>query len=68
MSDLANSETIVVCEACGGEGRILIVMPGESDPEDHGPCDYCQGTGREVIKTQPIDIEDRDALDSDAEA
>jgi len=51
---------IVPCEACGSEGRVLVTMPGEWDPEDRGPCPYCDGTGGEIITTQPIEMEDLD--------
>ena len=51
---------IVACEACGTEGRVLVTMPGEWDPEDRGPCPYCEGTGGEIITTQPIEMEDLD--------
>jgi hypothetical protein len=60
--------TIVECTACGGEGRIIInhgvgydrhtgYFP---DERDHGPCPYCDGTGGEIITTQPIEIDDLD--------
>jgi len=51
---------IVACEACGTEGRVLVTVPGQWDPEDHGPCPYCEGTGGEIITTQPIEMEDLD--------
>ena len=51
---------IVACEACGTEGRVLVTMPGEWDPEDRGPCPYCEGTGGEIITTQPIEMADLD--------
>jgi hypothetical protein len=51
---------IVACEACGTEGRVLATMLGQWDPEDHGPCPYCEGTGGEIITTQPIEMADLD--------
>jgi hypothetical protein len=51
---------IVACEACGAEGRVLVTVPGQWDPEDRGPCPYCEGTGGEIITTQPIEMEDLD--------
>src|SRR5258706_14469585 len=51
---------IVACEACGTEGRVLVTVPGQWDPEDRGPCPYCEGTGGEIITTQPIEMEDLD--------
>ena len=52
---------IVACEACGTEGRVLVTVPGQWDPEDRGPCPYCDGTGGEIIETQPIEMADLDA-------
>lgn len=57
---------VVGCEACGTEGRVLVgdvfwdraiggFVPGE---RDEGPCPYCEGTGGEIIETQPIEMED----------
>jgi len=48
---------IVLCEACGSEGRILSCDGGPYDT-DGGPCPYCEGTGGELIKVQPITEED----------
>ena len=50
---------IVWCEWCGSEGRIY---RGQYDDErDCGQCPACDGTGFEVIETQPIEMEDLDA-------
>jgi hypothetical protein len=57
----ALDQRIVACEACGTEGRVLVTMPGEWDPEDRGPCPYCEGTGGEIITTQPIEMADLDS-------
>jgi hypothetical protein len=51
---------IVACEACGTEGRVLVTVAGQWDPENRGPCPYCDGTGGEIIITQPIEMEDLD--------
>ena len=54
---------IVQCSACDGEGRLYEADcdwqhgPGE---RDIGPCDQCEGTGGEIIDTQPIELEDLD--------
>lgn len=45
------------CNACGGQGRIAIVMPGDPEP---GPNDGCAGCGRVML----IRIEE---LNTDAE-
>lgn len=60
----------VPCEACGTEGRIYEagwiydracggVIP---DQIDTGPCPYCEGTGGEIIRTEPITLEDLDTI------
>lgn len=56
---------IVLCECCGSEGRIYRraswldsdAGPGEIDD---GPCEACDGTGREMIEGEPITMEDLD--------
>lgn len=48
---------IVLCEACGSEGRVL-TCDGGPDEVDHGPCPVCEGTGYEVIEVEPIELED----------
>ena len=52
---------IVACEACGIEGRRYYSVAGEWDLVDGGPCPYCEGTGGEIITTQPIEMADLDA-------
>lgn len=42
---------VVLCEACGSEGRI-------SDDYGNDPCPWCEGTGGEVILVQPIEMAD----------
>jgi hypothetical protein len=49
---------IVPCQACGTEGRRLVAVAGQWDPEDRGPCPVCKGTGGEIIETQAIEFED----------
>jgi hypothetical protein len=55
MSDLR----IVGCEACSTEGRIY---HGNGDKPWHyvEECPYCEGTGGEIITTQPIEMADLD--------
>lgn len=50
---------IVLCEACGSEGRIL-TNNGGPDDIDHGECPYCEGTGGEIVSVQPIEMSDLD--------
>lgn len=57
---------IVECSCCGGEGRVLESAwvyehgsgHGHWDALDAGPCPHCDGTGGEIIETQPIELED----------
>jgi hypothetical protein len=55
-----SSSRIVACEACGTEGRIY---HGNGDkPWDYvEECPYCDGTGGEIITTQPIEMADLDS-------
>jgi hypothetical protein len=66
MTDLSSTYPdwrIVLCECCGSEGRIY---HGEYDDGWSKPCDVCEGTGGEIIETQPITMEDLDdRCDSD---
>lgn len=55
---------VILCEACGSEGRIRW---GSRQFDNYGnemehdePCPYCEGTGGEIIETQPIEMEDLD--------
>lgn len=61
---------IVECAACGGEGRILVSgwvyehgcgVP-HRDLLDDGRCDLCDGTGGEIIETEPVTLEDLEEL------
>ena len=64
MSD----ERMVPCEACNTEGRLYerrLTYERNAAPHDDdvdvGPCPYCEGTGGEIITTQPIEMENLDA-------
>lgn len=57
-------ERIVLCEACQSEGRILTSDGGPYDT-DNGECPYCEGTGGEIVKTEPITLEDLELLDEE---
>ena len=52
-----DNERIVGCEACGHEGRI---KHGDPDYGWETPCDCCEGTGGEIIVTEPIEEQDLD--------
>jgi hypothetical protein len=47
---------LVLCSACGSEGRIIRHFCG--DDHDEGPCPVCEGVGSEIVEVEPIDIED----------
>jgi hypothetical protein len=51
---------MVLCEACGSEGRILTTNGNDPDATDHGPCPCCDGTGIEIVECKPIAMEDLD--------
>ena len=46
--------TLQLCQACGSEGRILRRGWYEFEEVDCGPCPVCDGTGGELIATQPV--------------
>ena len=47
---------IVPCDHCQTEGRIL--RGQYEDERDEGPCPVCEGTGGEIIETEPITLDD----------
>ena len=47
---------LVLCSACGSEGRVIRHFCG--DDHDEGPCPVCEGTGSEIVEVEPIDMED----------
>jgi hypothetical protein len=51
---------IITCEACGTEGRIYHGI-GDKPWDYVEECPYCDGTGGEIITTQPIEMADLDA-------
>lgn len=61
-----NDTRIVLCQACGSEGRVYVTgydhgswnEPPHWYERDTGPCPYCEGTGGEIIETEPIEMED----------
>lgn len=50
----------VLCESCGGEGRILKSRYGGNDPDvwDAGPCPVCDGTAYVTIETHPVTMDE----------
>jgi hypothetical protein len=49
--------TLQRCQSCGSEGRIIRVRHHQwREPEeiDCGECPDCEGTGGELIATQPV--------------
>lgn len=52
--DAGGGERIVLCEACGSEGRVLTGHPNDPHPHDAGPCPHCNGAGLAVIETEPV--------------
>ena len=54
----ATDHRIVLCENCQSEGRLY--RGQYEDERDCGPCPVCEGTGWEIIKTEPVTLEDID--------
>jgi hypothetical protein len=63
----ADSPRLVLCEACGSEGRIYTRTIGYEPgcghahswgERDDGECPYCEGTGGALIATESITLED----------
>lgn len=47
---------MVLCEACGGEGRIYSGHPNNPHPREIGPCPTCEGTGLQIVEVFPISL------------
>lgn len=68
----ANSPRLVLCEACGSEGRIYVRdwcsgswnEPAHWGERDDGECPWCEGTGGALIATDPITLEDVEAIEA----
>ena len=59
---------IVPCDACLTEGRIYVAAgydreTGAPQERDDGPCPYCEGTGGEIIRGEPLTVDDMEILD-----
>jgi DnaJ-class molecular chaperone len=63
---MCKSWRVVLCEACGSEGRIYIDTYQRDEygnmMEAAEECPYCEGTGGELIETQPIELADLDQM------
>jgi hypothetical protein len=61
-----SNERIVLCEACGSEGHLYewtSALDTWGQPlQDISKCPWCEGTGGEIIETQPIELEDLDEM------
>jgi hypothetical protein len=58
-----NNSRVVECAACDGQGRLEFGTGTVSQWDGCEitylvPCDYCGGTGKEWLTTEPIDMED----------
>lgn len=51
-----NDPRIIPCQHCGSEGRLYARQ--YEDERDVGECPVCEGTGGEIIETEPITLED----------
>lgn len=67
---MSENARIVLCEACGSEGyereTVWVYEHGCGFAHEdvvlnyNRPCSYCEGTGGEIIETEPIDEDDLD--------
>jgi hypothetical protein len=59
---MMSSPRIVLCTCCGSEGRIYIESYQRDEygnaMERVEECEACEGTGGEIIETEPIVMED----------
>lgn len=55
---------LVLCDHCGGEGRLLRSRYGGNDPDlfDAGECPVCNGTGLEEVETTPVEMDDLERM------
>lgn len=57
---------LVLCEACGSEGRIYGGHPNDPHPRDEGQCPCCEGTGLMLIDVEPAAPDGMAAEDAEA--
>lgn len=53
-------QRMILCQHCGGEGRIL-TCDGGPDEKDHGQCPVCDGECYELVEVELIEMEDLNA-------
>jgi hypothetical protein len=53
----AGRPVLVLCEACGSEGRRYSGHPNDPHPRDEGPCSECGGTGELLVPSEPAEEE-----------
>lgn len=46
---------LILCEACGSEGRIYRGHPNDPHSRDDGPCPECNGRGEVEVALEPMD-------------
>lgn len=53
---------MVLCEACGGEGKLYTSRYGGNDPDvwPIGLCEVCNGTAYVDVTSEPVEMEDLD--------
>ncbi len=50
-------QTLILCERCQSEGRLL-TNDGGPDDVDHGECPDCEGSGSVLVECEPVTLED----------
>lgn len=55
---MADRPVLVLCEACGSEGRILTAHGNDPHSTDNGECSVCKGTGLALVECDPVTLED----------
>lgn len=53
-----NDPRFIPCQACGSEGRRYSGHPNDPNPVDEGECGVCEGTGGEIVETEPVTLDD----------
>ena len=63
---------LTFCEACGGEGRMYVSAWGYEPgcghahnhfEDDRGECQACEGHGRTLVESQPVNLDDLDDIE-----
>lgn len=50
--------SLVLCERCSSEGRLISQGRNAWDEIDNGECPDCNGTGRHLVNTEPLTAQD----------